>query len=308
MTKKERVFAALRGEATDRAPFSAYVHSTVHERTVEKFTAFTLDFYRRYDPDYVKVMWDENYDTPVNRQFVFAPQVWSELEEFDPHIGGFGRQLEILKRVKDAVGPDVPVIQTVFSAFHVGYRLAASRIMEDWEKEPELLTQGLTTITVNTNRFAQACLDEAGIDGFFYGAYGCERAWMSEERYEKMIMPQDMKAIGTLRKAPILILHIHAEKEPMFDLLVDYECNAVSWEDRLTGLSIAEARKRTEKCLVAGIDHYGAVSCTPADIVSQGRDAREQAGGRGLILAPGCTFFPGTPPENMLAMKEAAGG
>jgi len=302
------VLATLKGEATDRAPFSAYVHSTVHERTVERFTAFTLDFYRRYDPDYIKVMWDENYDTPVNRQFAFSPEVWGELEELDPHIGGFGRQLEILKRVKDAVGPDVPVVQTVFSAFHVGYRLAAGRIMEDWQRERDLLTQGLATITANTARFARACLSEAGIDGFFYGAYGCARAWMSEEQYKKMIMPHDLQAIESLRGAPIVILHIHAEKEPMFDLLEGYGCNALSWEDRLTGLSIADARKRTDKCLVAGIDHYGAVSCSPDDIVSQGRDARAQAGGRGLILAPGCTFFPDTPPENMLAMKEAAGG
>ena len=66
MTKMQRVLATLNKEETDRVPFSAYVHSTVHQRTPEKFARFTLDFYNKYDPDYVKVMYDELYDMPVN--------------------------------------------------------------------------------------------------------------------------------------------------------------------------------------------------------------------------------------------------
>jgi len=62
MTKMERVLAALQKQEVDRVPFSAYMHSTVHHKTVEKFTEFTLDFYRKYNPDYIKVMFDENYE------------------------------------------------------------------------------------------------------------------------------------------------------------------------------------------------------------------------------------------------------
>ncbi len=307
MTKKERVLAAIKGEETDRIPYSAYVHSTVHERTVERFTEFTLDFYKKYNPDYIKVMYDENYDTPVNHQFLRSVELWRKLEEFDPKLGAFGRQVESLKRIKDAVGDGVPVIQTIYSALHVGYRLAGMRILEDWKEDPEGVSQGLKTIALNHNKFVERCATEVGIDGFFFGAYGCEDEWMSQDQYKEMVMPSDKLMIQAVRKGEILILHIHGEKKAFFDLLKDYECDAISWEDRLAGPSITEARAKTDRCLVGGIDHFMAAKCKPEDIVSQGKEAIEAAKGKKLILAPGCTFPDDTPPENMLALRNAVG-
>ena len=307
MTKMQRVLATLKGQETDRVPFSAYVHSTVHQRTPQKFAEFTMEFFRKYDPDYVKVMYDELYDMPVNFFHVSEVEVWKLLDRFDPHIGAFGRQIESLKRIKDQAGADVPVIQTVFSPFHIAYRLAGRRILEDWKKDPEAVRHGLDMIAANSAAFAESCVAEAGIDGFFYGAFGCEKEWMSRDQFKEMVMPSDLAVLNTLSRSPISIVHIHSEKDSYFDLLVDYPCGGISWEDRLAGPSVAEARKRTDKCLVGGIDHYLALKCPPEQIVAQGQEAIQAAGGRGLILAPGCTFFDGTPEENMLALKEAVG-
>lgn len=308
MTKMQRVLAAINGDEVDRVPFSTYVHSTVHERTVQKFAQFTIDFYNKYDPDYVKVMYDELYDMPVNYFHVIDPSIWNRLERFDPHIGAFGRQLEVLKRVKDKVGPDVPVIQTLFSPFYIGYRLAGRRILEDWKQDAEAVKHGIDMIAANTASFCEAAVTEAGIDGFFFAAVGCEKEWMSEAQYKEMVMPSDLAVLEVLNKSPICFLHIHSEKDSYFDLLVDYPCNGISWEDRLAGPTMAEARKRTDKCFVGGIDHYMALDCSPAEIVAQSKEVIDVTEGRGLILAPGCTFFPGTPEENMHALKEAVGG
>jgi len=307
MTKMQRVLATLKGQETDRVPFSAYVHSTVHQRTPQKFAEFTMEFFRKYGPDYVKVMYDELYDMPVNFFHVSEVEVWKLLDRFDPHIGAFGRQIESLKRIKDEVGADVPVIQTVFSPFHIAYRLAGRRILADWKQDPEAVRHGLDMIAANSADFADACVAEAGIDGFFYGAFGCEKEWMSRDQFKEMVMPSDLAVLNTLSRSPISIVHIHSEKDSYFDLLVDYPCGGISWEDRLAGPSVAEARKRTDKCLVGGIDHYLALKCPPEQIVAQGKEAIQAAGGRGLILAPGCTFFDDTPEANMLALKEAVG-
>ncbi|MBN1837105.1 MAG: hypothetical protein JW820_14715 [Spirochaetales bacterium] len=305
MTKMQRVLATLQNKATDRVPFSAYVHSTVHERTPERFARFTLEFYRKYDPDYVKVMYDDLYDMPVNHFHVSGVGVWKLLEEFDPHIGAFGRQLEALARIKEAVGPEVPVVQTEFSPFHIAARLAGRRILEDWKQDPAAVLQGLEVIGSNSAAFAGCCLSEAGIDGFFYGAYGCEEAWMPESQFRAMVMPSDLRVLEALGRAPISIVHVHGEKGSYFELLKDYPCDALSWEDRVAGPSIEEARGRTDRCLVGGIDHLRAAGCAPEEILRQGLQAIEAAGGRGLILAPGCTFPPSTPPENILALKTA---
>jgi uroporphyrinogen decarboxylase len=281
------------------------MHSTVRERTVERFTRFTLDFYRRYDPDFIKVMYDESYDLPVNYQYVTEPKVWRLLEEYDPDIGGFGRQLEALKRVREEAGPEAPVIQTIYSPFHVARRLAGRRILEDWQADPEAVRCGLSTIAANYRRFAERCRTEAGIDGFFFAPQGCEASWMSPEQYRTMVMPSDRAVLEALRPAPVLILYIHGEKDTFFDLLSQYPCDAISWEDRLAGPSIAEARKRTGRCLMGGIDHYAARICSPEQVLSQAQDALAQARGRGFILAPGCTFFNDTPVENLKALRTA---
>jgi uroporphyrinogen decarboxylase len=308
MTKLQRIVQVLNGVTADRVPFSAYMHSTVHDKTPAGFTAFTLDFYRKYDPDYVKVMFDEHYDLPVTYDFVRTCKVWRLLEEFDEHIGAFGRQLQALKRIKDAVGPDVPVIQTIFLPFHFGMRLAYRRILADLNQNPEAVLNGLHTIASNTMRFGRACLKEAGIDGFFFGAYGCEQAWMNEQQYKEQVMPLDMKVIKALNDAPVTILHIHGENKSYFSLLKSYPCKALSWEDRLAGPPLAQALTLTGKCLVGGINHRLARTCSPEEIIQQGREAIAATGGKRLILAPGCTFPPDTPPANILALKKAATG
>ena len=307
MTKMERVLATLQKKETDRVPFSVYVHSTVHSRGVERFVEFTLDFHRRYDPDYVKVMYDENYDTPVNFQFVQETSDWRKLEELDAHLGAYGRQIEILRRVKDAVGPEVPVIQTVYSPFHTATRLAWRRLVDDIRRDPEAVAAGLATIAQNTGRFAEACVTEAGIDGFFLGALGCENRWLPKEEYAKHAAPHDQSLLASLRRGRILIVHIHGEKDSHFDLLKGYECDALSWEDRLAGPSIAEARKATDRCLIGGVNHVAARTAKPADIVREAKEAIAAAGRRGLILAPGCTLPDDTPPENILAFRTAVG-
>ena len=171
MNSQQRVRAALRGEPVDRVPFSVYLHSKVQNRGVREFAEFTLAFHRRFRPDYVKAMYDENYDTPVNFQFATDPSVWGLLEELDPHRGGFGRQLESLKLIRDAAGPDTPVIQTLYSPFHWGVRLAWRTIVEHWELEPELVQRGLGVIARNVAAFGFRCaIEEAGIDGFMFAA------------------------------------------------------------------------------------------------------------------------------------------
>jgi hypothetical protein len=161
----------------------------------------------------------------------------------------------------------------------------------------------LATIAANYRRFAECCLREAGVDGFYFAPIGCEASFMEESRYTRLVRPSDLAVLETLRQAPLLILHIHGEREVMFDLLADYPCDVLSWEDRVAGPSLAEVRRRGPRCLMGGIDHLAARTCSAEEVVTQGREALAQTGGgRGFILAPGCTFPAGTPEANLRAL------
>lgn len=306
MTKRERLLCAIRGGTPDRVPVSIYRHSTVHHRGVGEFVDFTLDFHRRFDPDYVKVMYDELYDTPVNYQYAVDETVWGLLEDLDPRTGAFGRYLESLKRIRDAVDPDTPVVATVFAPFHIAVRLAWKRLPADCRAHGELVTRGLSTIGRNLGAFVRAAREQAGVDGFFLGAFGCEPAWLTREEYLRFALPGDLALLDRMRLSDIVFVHCHGERDSYFDLFESCAADALSWEDRLAGPSLREARARTPKCLVGGVDHVAATSASPDAVRLQALDAIEATGGRGFILAPGCTFLEGTPEENMLALRRAA--
>jgi uroporphyrinogen decarboxylase len=311
MTPRERLFAAARGREVDRVPFALWQHSTVHERTVERFTRFTLDFHDKYRPDLLKVMYDEQYDLPVDRHHLREAGDWRLLEEFEAHTGAFGRQLECLARIRAAVGPEVPVVQTIYSPFHVAHKFAGRRLLADWERDPEAVGGALATIAANYRRFADCCLREAGVDGFFFAPIGCEGSYMNESRYVRLARPSDLAVLEALRQAPLLILHIHGEREVMFDLLAQYPCDVLSWEDRVAGPSLTEVHRRDSRCLMGGIDHLAARSASAEAVAAQGREALAQVGGGGgggFILAPGCTFPSGTPEANLRALAGVAQG
>jgi uroporphyrinogen decarboxylase len=304
LTKYQRVLRTMRCEKTDRLPWSVFLHSTVHDRGVREFTNYTLNFYRRFDPDYVKVMSDENYDNPVNFQYCWDIKLWDHFEPLDPHKGAFGRQLESIKIIKDTVGPDVPVIVTVYSAFHWATRLNRD-IVKQYREDAQTVDRGVSTITDSLVAFVKACINEAGVDGFYHGVFGCEPFWMNEEEFKRWSLPHDNRVFAAMREAPMVIGHIHGLKQSYFDICEPFDCDALSWEDRTAGPSIAEARKKTKKCLVGGVDHEKALTASAEEVYWEAVDAIKQSGGYGLIVAPGCTFDSKTPVENMMALKRA---
>lgn len=306
MKKRERLESAIRGGRPDRVPVSIYQHSTAKDRGVEEFTSYTLAFHKRFEPDYVKIMYDEMYDTPVNYQFATDASVWEMLEPLDPHQGAFGRYLESLKRIRNAIPADTPVIGTVFTPFHIAVRLAWKRVLEDSRTEGEKLAKGLATIGANLVAFVEAARAEAGLDGFFIGAYGGEPEWLSRPDYIRLESPHDRALLAAMKGMPFVAVHGHGERGSYFDLFESYDCGALSWEDRVAGPSLAKARAATAKCLIGGVDHIAAQHCPAEQVYVQARDAIKATNGTGFILAPGCTFLGGTPDENMLALKRAS--
>lgn len=306
MTKRARLMAALSGGKPDRVPVSIYQHSAATDRGAREFADYTLAFHKEYDPDYVKVMYDELYDTPVNYQFASDASVWEMLERLDPRKAAFGRYLLSLKIVRDSVPEDTPVIGTVFTPLHIAARLAWTRLPEDCRTAPDKVSKGLSTIADNWVEFIEAARRDAGIDGFLVGAFGGEDEWFAKDEYVRIASPHDKKVLAAAKGMPCVIVHGHGEKGAHFEVFKDYECNALSWEDRSGGPSLAEAKAKTSKCLVGGVDHHMAQHGAEKAVYAQAMDAIEVTGGAGFILAPGCTFLPGTPKGNMLALKRAS--
>jgi uroporphyrinogen decarboxylase len=95
-----------------------------------------------------------------------------------------------------------------------------------------------------------------------------------------------------------------------FDLLATYPVHAISWAATLPeNPSLAEGRARTARAVMGGISEKTTLpDGTPVAVASEVRQAISETNGTRLLLAPGCSIPPRTPPANLAAAATAARG
>jgi uroporphyrinogen decarboxylase len=321
MTRRERVLAALRGKPTDRTPISFWQHFPGRDDTPDALMESTLAYQRQFDLDLIKLMPTGMYavldygvqvrlvdDDIGTTRWVAGPvreqDDWRRLPEVSPACGVLAQQVEAVRRVRAALGPDTPVVQTIFSPLTMAAKIIGELPVDILEQE-EPLREALDRMADDAIAFGRACL-EAGADGFFFATQHANRAAQPPDLYERLGVPYDLRILDALRPgAACTILHLHGP-EPLFDLADRYPVDAVNWHDRETEPSLAQALAQTTKGLVAGIARGGAVATGgPDGAAAEVRDAIQQTGGRRLIVAPGCVVLLSSPDENLLAARAA---
>ncbi|MDQ4045579.1 MAG: uroporphyrinogen decarboxylase [Chloroflexota bacterium] len=290
MTKTERVMAAVRGEEGDRIPVCFWHHFTPHG-SGRKMAEATLEFFEAtFDLDILKIMPDLPY--PFPRKSVRDPDDWMLVEPIDVERSRFFHQRAVsIQALRDAVGYETPIVMTVFSPLCEAMHFTEPReaFLEHARNNPAIVHEALSTIAENLRAHIQDCID-SGADGVFFALQGCTRQYMSTDEYKEFGRPYDLIALQGARDSWLNILHVHGDRDLMFDEVLDYPVQVLSWSDRLAGLSLREARAKTSKCLMGGWHEFGALSNGPeADIRAEAEDAIRQTGGRKFILANGCS-------------------
>jgi uroporphyrinogen decarboxylase len=323
VNKRERVYAAMQGRPVDRLPISMWRHFHKQDQAPDQLAQATLDFYRRYDLDLIKVTpsglyaiedWgasirygnDDNTPPRLRRPVIEDPEDWRELAALSVEQGALGRELEAITAIRDELGKDdAPVLMTLFSPLTLAYKLAGDAVQQHVREHPSDIHFGLATIAETTARFGAAAL-AAGADGIFFATQMAGSSLLTVDEYQEFGERYDLIVLEYLApQNDLVVLHLHGE-DVFFDLVHYYPVTAVSWHDRETSPSLREASERTRKALVAGLDRDLLESGSPEEIAEQVRDAQQQTGGVGLILAPACVIPPEAPEENLRAVVEAA--
>lgn len=325
MNKKERIRAALAGGQVDRPPVGFWGHDFLREWSPQEFAAYTVERYRRYDDDFIKLnpratyyyeAWGNRYDRPdTQRQprmldhAVKTPEQFAALAELDPATGPFGEQLEALRLVVREVGAEVDIVQTVFNPLSVGARLLGPEL--DAFKglartDPAGTHSGLATIARVLARYSAACV-EAGASGVFFATVDWGTADSADEAfYREFGRPYDLQVLQAVRGAPFNILHV-CRNNNFLRLLLDYPVAAFNWDAHGRGnVSLAEGLKLTDRAVMGGIDRQALVTADPAALAAQAQEAVRSTGGRRVILAGGCSVAPEARAENIRAVMEAA--
>lgn len=319
---RERVEAALALDVADHPPVSAWGHNYDLEWDVRALAQETAARTRRLGFDFVKLQIratsfaealgaDYRYSgdqakAPVGEPPIQKPADWSRLRERTQHAI-LEEQVECLRLVARELGPDLPVIQTVFSPITVG-RFLGKTMLEDLKSDRDVVLPALDFIAEVLVDFSVASL-EAGAAGVFYAITGFASAdAMPLAEYEEMLLPLDRKVLDACSGGWFNMLHLCGPRQH-FELARMLPAGCVNWQKQDEGNpTLSEGRRLSGKAVVGGLHRQTPIADgTPEQVREQAEQAVADAGNRGFLLAPGCSVSPWPRREdNLRAMVQVA--
>jgi uroporphyrinogen decarboxylase len=324
MTRRERVMAALRGEAVDRVPLAFWMHNFAAENSVKEFVAESLRLARTFGWDYLKPQsraqcfaeaWGLRYQASGERAVQYtrthAPcadaAALRRLTPADPAAGALGEQLEALHQIRAGAGPETPIIWTVFSPMMVvPYLLpgGADQALAIARQEPAALEAALDAIAQTLAGYTRRAL-AAGADGLFYATNLARHGLLTTAECRRLQRPYDLQVLSAAAPGPFNVLHV-CGAGVHFDEFLDYPVHALSWALADGNPSLAEGRRRTGRAVMGGLPAKPVIATLTAEAVAgHARAAVRALDGRGLLLGPDCSINPDTP-EALLHAARAA--
>jgi len=328
MNKIERVAAVIEGRPPDRPPVSFWHHFDPDSAAGPPAVEAHLRHVETYDLDFLKIMDDNRYPRTATTGGVVATV--DDLEKFLV-LGGdedtFGRQLELIGELAKRFAGQLRMATTIFNPWStlrqmtepdtgqhgpptVGGGGADDRdaAMSGFLREaPDAFAQALDVIAESLSNFARHCV-AAGADGVFLSVRDdwIDAADGGGATYDRLVRPGDLKILAGAERGAFNMLHV-CGKAVDFKRFANYPVDVINWADRYAGPPIAEVVDWIQPAICAGLDNLGTmVTGSPDDCARQVADALDQAAGRPIMIAPGCTFGPDiVPPENLHAIRQA---
>ncbi|HMX20600.1 MAG TPA: uroporphyrinogen decarboxylase family protein [Anaerolineales bacterium] len=303
-THRERIQASIEGKKTDRTPIALWRHFPVDDQNPETLAASTLHFQQTYDFDIVKVtpassfavkdwgvedkwMGDSEGSRRYTKRVIHKPEDWEKLTVLDPTSPHLAGQLTCLRLIRENLGPDTPLIQTIFNPLSQAKNLASNdTLVAHIRQHPEAVMKGLETIARTTAKFIEAAA-EIGIDGIFYAVQHAQANLLSVDEYTTFGLPYDQQALVPVKNLWCNMLHLHG-KDVYFSLLRLLNFQIVNWHDRETHPSLAEAHSLFKGVLCGGLRQDTLVLEDQAKIKEEAADAIQQTKSHRFILGTGC--------------------
>jgi uroporphyrinogen decarboxylase len=298
-------------------------HFPVDDQTPDSLARAVIEFQKSFNFDLVKVTpassyclkdWgvqDEWRGNPEGtRQIVErpiqSPGDWKNLQVLDPYKGSLGDQLTCLKLICNELGPDVPVLQTIFNPLAQAKNLVGGeRLLVHLRQYPEAVLEGLSTIAESTSRFIEAAL-KTGIAGIFYAVQHANYQLLSEAEYLHFGRKLDLEILSVTQGSAVNLLHLHG-LNVMFNLFTEYPVQVINWHDRETPPSLSEGKKLFPGVVSGGLQRERSMELSsPEHVYSEASDAILSTENRRFILGTGCVLQITTPRANIMAALQAA--
>ncbi|MDG2336174.1 MAG: uroporphyrinogen decarboxylase family protein [Myxococcota bacterium] len=323
--KKERLASAIAKEDIDRPPVTLWRHNFLREWSAGDLADETIDLYRRFDWDLIKLnprwsyfpeAWGNIYEPPTEQRFqaeisrvVREARDLDAIEPADPNHPALREQLDALQRVVREVGDEVDVIHTVFSPLAVVGLIAGGigpPLVSYAEENPRGLERALGAVCATISGHIQDALDR-GAAGFFFAPL----QWTSLDvcnasLYERFGRPYDLQVLEAAEGAKLNALHVCGNEIGM-ERFLDYPVDVLSWDDGGKGNpSLVEVAAKTDRAVMGGIPHKRIHKMTPPDLLNSVEESVGQLE-TGFILAGGCAVGALLDDASMRGVRDLAG-
>jgi len=325
ISHRERLQICLNGETPGRPPVALWRHFPVDDQSPETLAAATLNFQKTYGFDLVKVspassfclrdwgvedIWQGH--TEGTRQYtkrvIHDPKDWETLPALEPDAPHLSAFLASLRQIRAGLGPDVPMLATVFNPLSQAKNLAGpENLIVHLRKYPDAVMRGLEIITGTTRRFVEE-LRSTGVDGIFYAVQHAQAGMLTEAEYQTFGLPCDRQVIQPAGELWCNLLHLHG-RDIYFTLLASLPFQIINWHDRETAPSLADAIKASELShpfvVCGGLRQDTLVYRDSSQVRDEANDAIQQTKGRRFILSTGCVVPVIAPHGNLIAARRA---
>jgi uroporphyrinogen decarboxylase len=325
MNARERVMAALKGAPVDRPPVSFWGHFYHRESSAEDLVQATLEFQREHEWDWVKLNprkhyhvepWGVSYrysgraaEKPVLASWpIHQPADWATITPRPHDRGAFAEQIDAVRMLRAGLGPDVPLIQTVFTPLAVLGEMVEEpgELRLHMRTQPNAVRGALEAVTETYVPLVREYL-RSGADGIFLATVDwASRDLMSPADYVEWARPYDLRLLEAAAGASFNVLHVCKRRNLLLEF-ADYPVHAFSWAatDPLNP-TLADALRTLPGAMMGGISHdelTGAHDAAAA--VAEYHRGLEQTGGRRWLVAPGCAIPPATPAGTLREIRAA---
>lgn len=306
VNKIERIDRVLGGKEVDRPPLSLWYHFGVQHGGGEQFARITLEYFREYDFDFLKVMNDYFYPMPEGLKAVRTRSGLKRVVRFDPAQSPWQEQLRALGILHRELKGNAYYLDTVFDPWQTFRRsLAGENAERLMEEEPGAVLEALDVITENLIAYCGRSLD-AGSAGIFLSVEA-GRESLRREDFRKFVKPFADRVLRSVSgRGRMNTAHLHGD-EPYLEDCLDFPADVFNWWDRGPGVpDLPSVKGRVKGCVMGGIDHKIVSKRTPASLKEHVREGLASGGKERFFLAGGCSIDSSVNPRAIRAIVEAS--
>ncbi len=333
MTPKERVGAFLGGQPVDRVPCVPFIlnHAaralgvvvSQYNQNAETMADAQIAAFRQYGQDLIMQFTDCNILSEAMGATLHFPEddvcrlrepaldsaeAVADLEPADPQTDGrLPMMLEAARRLVAALGDEVFVSCITIAPFTTALGVRGTdQFVRDLVRDKELAHRVLQASLESSLRFTDAVLETGALPAVVDPA--ATGRVIGAKQFAEFALPYITPILDRIAAAGVpSILHICGETEWLWDGMIETGAGAMSIDQ--VDLAKAVAALGPHTCIIGNVRPAETMlNGTPADVEEEAKACIEigREAPKGFILATGCETPLNSPPENVMALMDAA--